>query len=97
MPELRRFPRTVPENPDTTLSLAPGQSLPCVVIDYSICGAAVFVAAAPAPGAIVKIGNVVGRVVRNFSGGFAVEFSTLQDPELIGGLLLQSENSRQPG
>ena len=95
-PELRRYSRTVPEHPETMLSLAPGQWLPCLVVDYSICGAAVSVAAAPPAGAIVKIGKVVGRVVRNFSGGFAVKFSALQDPEQIGGLVLQPQTSRQP-
>ena len=87
-PDARRFPRTKPQNPESTLSLAPGQTMPCVVIDHSICGAAVFVAATPAIGAIVKIGRIVGRVVRHFAGGFAVTFPTLQDPNLIEKLIL---------
>jgi hypothetical protein len=59
------------------VSLASGACVPCAAVDYSICGAAIAMPVAPAVGAIIKIGMVVGRLVRHFGGGLAVAFPTL--------------------
>lgn len=85
--ERRRFERFVPDLPHSTLSLASGETLPCTVVDYSAGGAAVLADVAPAKGTALKIAQVVGEVVRHFDGGFAVHFSTVQDPRAVESLL----------
>lgn len=95
-PDVRRSPRLIPENPASVLALSPGQGMPCQVIDYSIGGAAVQADAAPALGAVVKIGRVVGCVVRHFAGGFAVAFPVVQDPRTVERLLLQPSGAVAP-
>jgi hypothetical protein len=96
-PDVRRFPRLLPESPGSTVSLPTGQRFSCRVIDYSVGGAAMSAEFVPTLGAIVKLGSVVGRVVRHFSGGFAVTFPTLQDPQSIESLILQPIESNEPG
>jgi len=81
--EARRFPRIVPADPHTAMKLSTEQSIPCLVIDYSVSGVAVAADVTPDIGTIVKIGTVLGRVVRHVEGGFAVAFLTLQEPHLI--------------
>lgn len=88
-PDARRFPRTVPEYQESMLSVSATRVLPCLVQNHSICGASVVVALTPPIGAVVKVGQVVARVVRHFSGGFAVEFASLQDPERIKELIVE--------
>ena len=89
-PEGRRFPRKVPANPNSILALSSGEHWPCLVIDYSVSGVAVSVEVAPAIGAIVRVGKVLGRVVRHFTGGFSVSFLTPQDSNLVEGLLSET-------
>ena len=89
-PDGRRHERLVPFDPRSTVLLSDGRAFPCQIIDYSIFGAAVFVEHEPAMGAILKIGKVIGRVVRQFPGGFAVEFPVLQHIRTVEQLLTQS-------
>jgi hypothetical protein len=81
--EARRFPRIVPANPESTVSVSGGVAVPCEVIDYSSGGAAMYAEVCPAIGSVVKIGKLLSRVVRHFGGGFAVSFVTLQDPRSV--------------
>jgi hypothetical protein len=67
--------------------LADGSVLPCQIIDYSISGAAVSIDLEPDLGAVLKIGKVIGRVVRRFAGGFAVEFAVIQQDRSVEGLV----------
>lgn len=82
-PQARRYFRMVPVVPDSTVSLLGEPALPCEVIDYSVGGAAVYSDATPPVGSTVKIGNVLGRVVRLFGGGFAVSFVSVQNPQAV--------------
>ena len=92
----RRHPRIVPVNPESILILPGMPPAPCEVIDYSISGAAVYAEAEPATGSVVKIGKVVGRVVRVFGGGFAVCFVALQDPHAVESAILQPPAPTEP-
>ncbi len=89
MPEGRRHRRVVPRNPDSTLSLADGRIMGCQVLNYSASGAALSAEVTPAIGEILKVGRVIGRVVRHFNGGFAVRFTDVQDVEFAEKLLVR--------
>ena len=96
-PQARRhFPRMVPVNPESIVSLPGEPALPCEVIDYSLGGAAVYADASPAIGSVVKIGKVLGRVVRLFGGGFAVSFMAVQNPQSVEEAVLQPTTPREP-
>ena len=81
----------VPVNPETIVAMPGGFVLPCEVIDYSCSGVAVYADAAPALGSVVKIGMVLSRVVRQFNGGFAVAFLTMQSAHSVEANILQPE------
>jgi hypothetical protein len=72
--ELRATNRFVPGNPNTRLVLATGTTLTCLVIDLSESGAAISADIDPEIGTVCAVGTIVGRVVRRFVGGFAVQF-----------------------
>jgi len=77
-PELadsRRHARVVPKNPMATILLADGSLTSCLVIDFFDSGAAVSADLYPALGTPLAVGKMVGRVVRRFAEGFAVEFT----------------------
>jgi hypothetical protein len=90
--QARRFPRIVPANPESTVSLPERVVGSCEVIDYSLSGAAVYADTNPATNSVVKIGAVPGRVVRQFNGGFAVAFLVVQDPQSVEGAILQPQS-----
>jgi hypothetical protein len=85
LPEDRRHGRFVPKRPLTRLVLPNGVNLSCRVIDLSLSGAAIAIAAdmRPAIGAIVMVGKAQARVVRHIEDGFAVEFARLQHPDFV--------------
>jgi hypothetical protein len=72
--ELRATNRFVPANPNSRLVLADGTTLTCLVIDLSSTGAAISADIDPEIGTVCAIGTIVGRVVRRFVGGFALQF-----------------------
>jgi hypothetical protein len=88
-PQERRYPRMVPANPASIVSLSGQPAVPCEVIDYSVGGVAVYADFNPPIGSAVKIGKVLSRVVRHFGGGFAVCFLPMQNPELVEASILQ--------
>jgi hypothetical protein len=92
----RRHPRIVPVNPESIVTLPGTPPSPCDVIDYSLSGVAVYAEAEPAIGSVVKIGKVLGRVVRTFGGGFAICFVTLQDPHSLESAVLQPPAPSEP-
>jgi hypothetical protein len=55
----------------------------------SISGAAVSADISPAIGTPLAVGKIVGRVVRHFVGGFAVQFVELQDLETLEQRIIQ--------
>jgi hypothetical protein len=75
MPDGRRHVRIVPRNPMGTIMLADGSTISCLVIDFSDSGAAVSADYYPEVGTPLAVGKMIGRVVRRFPEGFAVEFT----------------------
>jgi PilZ domain-containing protein len=75
LPDSRRHARVVPKNPMATILLADGSTVSCLVIDFSDSGVAVSADLYPALGTPLAVGKMVGRVVRRFAEGFAVEFT----------------------
>jgi hypothetical protein len=71
----RRHARVVPKNPMATLLLADGSMISCLVMDFSDSGVAVSADLYPKLGTPLAVGKMVGRVVRRFAEGFAVEFT----------------------
>ena len=74
LPDLRKDPRLIPASPFAALTLADGTIHGCTVIDMSVSGAAVTAPVQPEIGTPLAIGACVGRVVRVFSDGFAIQF-----------------------
>jgi len=74
--------------------LPDGSTQTCLVIDLSVTGAALSAEAVPDIGTVLAVGKVVGRVVRHFEGGFAVEFTERQSPDEIEKKLLPNLLSR---
>jgi len=79
--------RLMPQNPRTVLSRPDSWSQPCLIMDYSIGGAAVSAAFQPAVGEVVVIGQITAEVVRLFDVGFAVRFFEPQDLDSLESLL----------
>lgn len=84
----RRHGRRVPRNVRSTLLLADGSITPCRVIDLSCSGTAVNTDIVVPIGTPLAIGRIVGRVVRHFENGIAVQFIEPQDDRTIDRLLL---------
>ena len=85
LPEDRRHGRFPPRNPLARLILPNGNNVTCGIIDLSQSGAAIAIAPElrPEVGAMVTLGKVQGRVVRQIDEGFAVEFTRLQHPDFL--------------
>jgi hypothetical protein len=83
LPEDRRHERFSVADPRSTLTLPTGVTIPCRIIDVSLSGAAIATTTAVAPGTPVIIGRTHGRVVRQIEGGFAIEFSRVQNPDML--------------
>lgn len=83
LPEDRRHERFTIVDPRSILSLPTGVTVPCRIVDASLSGAAVATTTAVATGTPVVIGRIHGRVVRQIEGGFAIEFSRVQNPDTL--------------
>jgi hypothetical protein len=70
--------RLVPANPHSLIVLADGRVEKCVILDLSANGAAISAQALPKIGSPLALATIVGRVVRHFHGGFAVQFEERQ-------------------
>jgi hypothetical protein len=70
----RRHRRVVPRNPTATILTADGRITSCLVIDFSDSGASVSADLCPEIGTPLAVGKMIGRVVRRFAEGFAIEF-----------------------
>jgi hypothetical protein len=75
VPERRRARRIIPRNRDSQIIWADGRTEGCLILDISATGAAVSAQTIPEIGAVLALGRLVGRVVRQFDGGFAIRFS----------------------
>lgn len=79
----RAHRRVMPRDPRSTILLADGTRLPCLIIDMSRSGAALSADVQPDLGTPLAVGRVVARVVRWLDVGFAVQFLAEQDPESL--------------
>lgn len=77
----RAHKRRLPRDPRSTLGLADGRVINCVVMDYSRGGVGIVASVVPEIGERVAIGRVIGRVVRHFGMGFGIEFDEVQPIE----------------
>jgi hypothetical protein len=82
-PNRRAGERIVPANPHSKLTFADGSIETCLVLDLSVSGAAISADTVPDIRAVLGVGSVVGRVVRQFAGGFGVEFIEHQDRDSV--------------
>lgn len=87
--DVRVYGRMVPREPLSTLVFADGSTARCFIIDMSRSGAAVSAGVVPDLGTPLAVGKLVGRVVRHFNGGFAVEFVGGQEVKSLERLLLK--------
>jgi hypothetical protein len=83
LPEDRRHERYALRDPRSTLTMPTGVTIPCRVMDVSLSGAAVASEVAVPIGTPVTLGRTQGRVVRHLEGGFAMEFSRVQNPDTL--------------
>jgi hypothetical protein len=83
----RQHVRIIPRNPYSTLVFADGTTTECLVSDVSASGIAVSADIVPEIGTPVAVGKVVGRVVRRFNDGFAVQFVQVQELESVEDLI----------
>ena len=83
LPEDRRHDRFVPTRQFSRLTFPDGVEMQCRIIDMSLSGAAVSIAARPPVGSIIMLGQLRGQVVRHFAEGIAIEFATIQDRDLV--------------
>jgi len=87
--ELRRDARFVPQTSHTVLTLADGNSYPCLIIDVSTAGVAISCEYDPTIGTPLAVGACVGRVIRKFDNGFAVKFADKQQRDHLVRLLVR--------
>ncbi|QQR40777.1 PilZ domain-containing protein [Devosia rhizoryzae] len=79
--ERRGAKRLLPRNPRTVFARPDNWSQPCLVMDYSVTGAAISSAFQPAVGEVVTVGTITAEVVRLFDVGFAVRFFEQQSED----------------
>jgi hypothetical protein len=83
LPEDRRHDRVVPRNPRTVMVTQDGTSIPCRIVDMSLSGAAIATEIKPPAGSLVMLGKTQARVVRHLDDGVAIEFTRMQNPDLL--------------
>ena len=83
LPEDRRHQRVATRDQTTTVRMEAGAEEKCRIVDLSVSGVAVISDNRPPLGSIVRVGKAPGRVVRHLESGFAVEFTRVQNPDLL--------------
>jgi c-di-GMP-binding flagellar brake protein YcgR len=83
LPEDRRHQRVAARDQTTTLVLENGSEEKCRIVDLSVSGVAVISDNRPPIGSTLRVGKAPGRVVRHLENGFAVEFTRLQNPDVL--------------
>jgi hypothetical protein len=81
LPEDRRHERIVPRHTAVHVTVGDLGTVTGRIIDVSLSGAAVTITERPALGTTVTLGKTIGRVVRHFEGGIAVEFLLPLSPD----------------
>jgi hypothetical protein len=87
----RKHRRFMPREARSTVVLASGEVLPCLIINMSASGVAVSADVDPPLGEPLAIGRAVGRVVRHLEVGFAVRFVEALEHETMEETLLAPE------
>jgi hypothetical protein len=88
VPNRRAGDRIVPANPYSKLTFADGRVETCLVVDLSVSGAAISADSVPDIRTVLAVGAVVGRVVRHFVGGFAVQFIEHQNRDTVEAMVI---------
>jgi hypothetical protein len=83
LPEDRRHQRVLTRDQTTRLLMENGVQENCRIVDLSVSGVAVISDNRPPIGSPVRIGKAPGWVVRHLENGFAVEFSRIQNPDVL--------------
>ena len=78
LPEDRRHERIAPRSRAAVIKLEDGRVYQAKIIDLSLSGAAIELSVRPAIGTVLWLGNMRGRVVRQFDEGVAIEFAIVQ-------------------
>ncbi|MBV9458070.1 MAG: PilZ domain-containing protein [Bradyrhizobium sp.] len=89
--DARKDARFVPQVSHTTLTMADGKVSTCFIIDVSATGVAVSSEFQPKIGTPLAVGSLVGRVVRIFETGFAVQFLEKQNLNDLNRLIIRTE------
>jgi hypothetical protein len=84
LPEDRRHERITPRATRTVLTMPDGREHIAKIIDVSTSGVALAVDVTAPVGSPVTVGETMGRVVRVFDMGIAVEFSRLLPSDTFG-------------
>lgn len=92
VPDKREYKRIQPREPRTVLILADGRQVPCFVIDISRSGVAVSADLMPPIGTPMALGKLVGRVVRHFDIGFALQFVQLYERDELEIMMMPPES-----
>ena len=88
--DARKNPRFVPKGSQSTLTLAEGTVHACHIIDVSMSGVAVLSEIQPPTGTPLAIGACIGRVIRHFPNGFAVNFVKQQSRDELHRLIART-------
>jgi hypothetical protein len=83
LPEDRRHQRVATRDQTTTVRLENGAEERCRIVDLSVSGVAVVSDNRPPLGMMIRVGKAPGRVIRHLENGFAVEFTRVQNPDLL--------------
>lgn len=86
--ERRGDERTVPKNPYSQMTLPDSRREACLVLDFSVSGAAVSAQTVPPVGTVLALGLLIGRVVRHLDGGFAVRFIERQEASTVESMVI---------
>jgi hypothetical protein len=95
LPDRRDGKRWLPRDSHSSLILADRQEIECFVIDVSTTGVAISADHTPELGHPIVVGAVLGRVIRRFDSGFAVQFLLPQPADRVEQLIAPvRENKR---
>jgi len=83
LPDDRRHSRVAAHDQTATVRTESGGEEKCAIVDLSVSGVAVISRKRPPIGSKVRVGKAPGRVVRYVNDGYAVEFTHLQNPDLL--------------
>lgn len=81
--EQRIDSRFIPADPNSRLIFADGSVEDCFILDLSRSGAAIAAQAKPEIGTVLALSSIIGRVVRHFDGGFAMQFVERQNEQEV--------------